>query len=87
MDTIGFIGAGNMAEAFIKGIISSGIYPPDSVMASDIRQERLKYLAEEYGIQVTLDNIELVNHAKVVFLSVKPQNMPKMLDGIAGKLY
>ncbi|MBN1126679.1 MAG: pyrroline-5-carboxylate reductase [Sedimentisphaerales bacterium] len=86
MDTIGFIGSGNMAEAFIKGIISSGMYSPTSVMASDIRQERLTYLAEEYGIQVTQDNIELVNHSKVVFLSVKPQNMAKMLDGIAGKL-
>ena len=86
MDTIGFIGAGNMAEAFIKGIVSSGLYPPDSVMASDIRPERLQFLAEEYGIKVTSDNVELVQHAKVVFLSVKPQNMARMLDGIAGKL-
>ncbi len=86
MDTIGFIGAGNMAEAFIKGIISSGMYPPEMVMASDVRQERLEYLTNEYGIKTTLDNIELVDHAKVVFLSVKPQNMARMLDGIAGKL-
>lgn len=86
MDTVGFIGAGNMAEAFIKGIISSGLHSPDTVMASDVRPERLRFLSEEYGIKVTQDNVELVQHAKVVFLSVKPQNMAKMLDSIAGKL-
>jgi pyrroline-5-carboxylate reductase len=86
MDTIGFIGAGNMAEAFIKGIITSGLYKEDSVIASDVRPERLQYLRETYKIRTTLDNLELVRYAKVVVLSVKPQNMAKMLDGIAGKL-
>lgn len=86
MDTIGFIGAGNMAEAFIKGIISSGLYAPDSVMASDIRSERLRYLENEYGINTTTDNVELVTRSAVVFLSVKPQSMASMLDDIACKL-
>ncbi len=86
MDTIGFIGAGNMAEAFIKGIIASGLYASDTVIASDVRPERLQYLQETYKIKTTLDNLELVRYAKVVVLSVKPQNMAKMLDGIAGKL-
>ena len=86
MDTIGFIGAGNMAEAFIKGIITSGLYKPDEVMASDVRQDRLEYLQEAYKIKITLDNLELARYAKVVVLSVKPQNMAKMLEGIAGKL-
>ena len=86
MDTIGFIGAGNMAEAFIKGIISSGLYEPESVMASDVRSERLQYLEKEYGIKTTLENGQLVAMSDIVFLSVKPQNMAKMLDGIAGNL-
>jgi len=86
MDTIGFIGAGNMAEAFIKGVISSGLYTPDSVMAADVREERLEFLAEEYGIKTTVDNAVLVAESAIIFLSVKPQNMAKMLEGIVGKL-
>ncbi|MEE8441749.1 MAG: pyrroline-5-carboxylate reductase [Spirochaetia bacterium] len=86
MDTIGFIGAGNMAEAFIKGIISAGLYAPDSVMAADLREERLEFLAEEYGIKTTIDNTTLVAESAIIFLSVKPQNMAKMLEGIAGRL-
>jgi pyrroline-5-carboxylate reductase len=86
MDTIGFIGAGNMAEAFIKGIISAGIYDPGSVMAADIRKERLAFLSEEYGIRTTTDNTTLVAESAIVFLSVKPQNIAKVMECIAGKL-
>ena len=86
MDTIGFIGAGNMAEALIKGIISSGLYPPESIMAADIRGERLEFLAKEYRIRTTRDNAALVAESVTVVLSVKPQTMARMLEGIAGKL-
>lgn len=85
METIGLIGAGNMAEAIIRGIITSGLYTAENIMASDVRPDRLAYIAEEYGIQTTQDNLELVAHAQVVIICVKPQNVPKMLDGIAGK--
>ena len=86
MDTIGFIGAGNMAEAFIKGIIASGLFNPNDVMAADVRDARLEFLREEYGIRTTTDNGILAAESAIVFLSVKPQNMTKMLSGIAGKL-
>lgn len=85
METIGLIGAGNMAEAIIRGIIASGLYTAENIMASDIREDRLEYIAQEYGIQVTQDNIELINHAQVVMICVKPQNVPKMLETIKGK--
>ena len=45
MDRIGFVGSGNMAEALIKGIISAGVYKPENIFVSDIRAERLAYLA------------------------------------------
>lgn len=86
MDTIGLIGAGNMSEAIIRGILSSGLYQASNIMASDIRADRLKYIADEYGIKTTQDNIELVNHASVILICVKPQNVAKMLDTIAGKV-
>lgn len=86
MKTIGFIGAGNMAEAFIRGIVESGLYQVESIIAADVLPDRLEYLAGKYGIRVTADNIELVTKSQTVFLSVKPQNMDAALSGIAGKL-
>ena len=49
MDTIGFIGAGNMAEAFIRGIIKADVCAPDAIIAADVVPERLEYLKAEYG--------------------------------------
>ena len=45
MDTVGFIGGGNMAEALIKGIINANVYKPENIFVSDIRPERLSFLA------------------------------------------
>ncbi len=86
MDTIGFIGAGNMAEAFIKGIIKSGIRKPDAVMAADIRPDRLEFLEKEYGIKTTADIGVLADESSTIFLSVKPQNMSEVTEQLSGKL-
>jgi pyrroline-5-carboxylate reductase len=86
METIGFIGSGNMAEAIIKGIISAGLYKPKDIMASDVRQERLDFIAKEYKVKTTSNNEELVNYAKVILICVKPQSVKQMLDGIEHKI-
>lgn len=86
MKTIGFIGAGNMAEAIIKGIIAAKIYPPVAIIAADIRREQLRFFKTEYGIKTTGDNAELASESDTVFLSVKPQNMKEVLESISGKL-
>lgn len=86
MDTLGFIGGGNMAEALIKGVISSKMYPPENITASDIKSERLEFLKEQYKIRTTADNAELARSVDVLVLSIKPQNMADVLDGIKGSV-
>jgi pyrroline-5-carboxylate reductase len=86
MDTIGFIGSGNMAEAIIKGILSSGLYRPGDIMASDVQSERLNYIAETYKVKITTSNEELVHYAKVVLICVKPQCVKQLLDDIEHKI-
>lgn len=82
MDTIGFIGAGNMAEALIKGIINGKLYNPENVFISDIRDERLKFLSEKYGVTACEGNGELASKAQTVVLSIKPQKMTDALESI-----
>ena len=82
MDTIGFVGSGNMAEALIKGVIGAGVYAPEDVFISDIRAERLKFLAEKYNVIACEENGELAAKAETVVLSVKPQNMTEALESI-----
>jgi len=82
MDTIGFVGSGNMAEAMINGVLKANVYRPGKVFVSDIRPERLGYLREHYGVRTAEDNAELASKADILVLSVKPQNMSEALQSV-----
>jgi len=83
MDRIGFIGAGNMAEALIRGVILAHVYEPANIYISDVRTERLDELSQKYGVKTASTNPELVSQVNVLVLSVKPQNMHEALQSIA----
>lgn len=83
MDKIGFIGAGNMAEALIRGVILAHVYEPANIYISDIRAERREELSGKYGVSTAQTNQELVSKVNVLVLSVKPQNMHEALESIA----
>lgn len=82
MSTIGFVGAGNMAEALVKGIIAANIYARHQVLVSDIRPERVIFVANKYGLVVARTNAEIAERAETIVLSVKPQNMAEALQSI-----
>ena len=84
--SIGFIGAGNMAEALIRGLVRGGHVPANRITASGPRRERLAQLALGYGIAITLDNRELARNAGLVVLSVKPQILDKVLREVGDQL-
>lgn len=81
--TIAFLGAGNMAEALIKGLLRSGAARPEQLLATARRPERQAALRDSFGIEVTADNPSAARAADVVVLSVKPQAMGALLEGIA----
>ena len=82
MAKIGFIGAGNMAQAIISGIISAKVYKPADIFLTDIRSGRVKQLCKQYKTKSAADNRELVKAVDIVVLSVKPQNFLQVLDEI-----
>ena len=80
MKTITFIGAGNMGEALIRGIIAAGLFSSDAITAADTDGDRRKKLAEELGIKTTPDNREAVRGADIVCLAIKPQALDPVLE-------
>jgi pyrroline-5-carboxylate reductase len=81
-ENIGFIGAGNMAEALIKGLINSGLYGSDRVSASDKDPAKLKSKSEAYRIKTYESNRDLVENSSIIVLSVKPQVIREVLADI-----
>jgi len=83
---IGFLGAGNMGEAMIKGLLKAGLVSPHAIFATDVRPERLRAVEKLYGIQALEGNAELVRRADVVILAVKPQVIADLLKEVAPAL-
>jgi len=80
--SIGFVGAGNMAEAMIRGLLRGKVFAPDQITASAPREERQRELAEKFGVRVTGNNPEAARQS-IVVLSVKPQILSKVLEEIS----
>ena len=79
---VGFLGAGNIGDAIIKGMIQSGLVPKDAVFASDARPERLAQMVQQYGIHGAADNVALVRACDVIVLAVKPQIIAAVLNEV-----
>ncbi len=78
--TIGFIGLGNMATAIISGMLKKGVADHNDIWGSDKNEKTLTTAKEKFGIHVTLDSREVVKHADVLFLAVKPNFMQDVID-------
>lgn len=76
---IGMLGAGNIAGALIRGMLSANTVEAANLRASDVREDRLTQLRDEHGIDVTTDNDALAEWADVVVLGLKPQVIEKVL--------
>ncbi|HEY3355345.1 MAG TPA: pyrroline-5-carboxylate reductase [Polyangia bacterium] len=85
--TIGFIGAGNMAEAMVKGLLAAAAVTKDQIVAAEPRADRRQELAVRFGVEVIKDNKEVARRADILVLSVKPQILEKVLGEIAGTLH
>jgi len=70
--TVATIGAGNMAEAILRGLLRAG-YEPSQLTAADPDAERRAHLERELAVRVTDSNAEAVRAGEVVILAVKPQ--------------
>lgn len=80
---IGFIGGGAIASALIGGILKAGLVVPENITVSDISQERLAFLANQFAVTTTMDSQKLANQADILFLTVKPKVIDVVLKNIA----
>lgn len=72
----GFIGAGKMATALIKGILRAGLASPDNVIASDVVEAAREKLAGETGVWTTESNLDVVKNSDIIVFAVHPHVVP-----------
>src|SRR3954451_25244331 len=85
MQTLGFIGVGNMGEALVRGLVQAGTARSQDVLVSARRKERVEELSRLYGVRGG-SNSEVARQSDVVVLAVKPQILDQVLREIAGDI-
>ena len=81
---IGFVGAGNMAQAMIKGLLESQLTVPDHIFVSNRTPGKLQKLNENYKVNIMSSNEEVIEKSDIVVLAVKPQDLLIAIEPLAG---
>jgi len=85
--TLGVIGAGNMADALIKGILIRELLPPSSIWVTNrSNRGRLQALGARHGVQTTTAKPPLLVRSSVLVIAVKPSDTPTVLDELRGRV-
>lgn len=84
---IGFLGAGNMAQAIIRALVESGTVERKNIWVTNRSDGKLKKAREEFGVQTLATNEELVDTCDTIFLAVKPQDLTEAIEPIASSFH
>lgn len=82
---IGFIGAGKMASAIIKGLIRTEFLKPENIIASQV-EENIEEKSKILGIRVINDNLEVAKNSEIVFIATKPNQVKDVLAEISKEI-
>jgi pyrroline-5-carboxylate reductase len=75
-----------MAEAILRGLISSKAFSKSNIVISDKDAARSKQISRKYNVRAAEGNAQAAGVVDVIILAVKPQSMHAALSGIAGKV-
>lgn len=73
-----------MARSLVGGLVAND-FPADNITVSDINQQQLSQLADEFAIQTTTDTPSAAEHADVIVLAVKPQILKQVATQISSQ--
>jgi pyrroline-5-carboxylate reductase len=74
-----FVGAGNMAEALIQGLLTSRKMAPSQIFFTEINADRRQYIEQRFKIQCFSSNQEAAALSDIILFAVKPQGVESVL--------
>lgn len=83
---IGFIGAGNMSQTIIKGIIESKLIRPEQIIVSNRTPGKLIKVTELFHVQTREHNEHIIEECDVIILAMKPQDLSAAVEVFANHI-
>jgi len=80
---IGFVGAGNMAGAMVRALVTRGVLDGGSIMAiNKSNRPRMDALSQTYGITPALNLPSMLSRCPVIVIAVKPHQVVEAMQGV-----
>ena len=83
---VALLGAGNMAEAIVRGLLHADEGLRSRIAAADISPDRRRVFQDSLGVKAEDDGRSIIPGADLVVLAVKPQSLPGLLDDVGSLL-
>ena len=82
MSVLGFIGAGNMGTAILRGVIDQGLIAPEQIAVFDVDPAQCEKIAAKYPVAIAHSETELALGCETILLAVKPIYLKAVLEKI-----
>lgn len=82
---LGFVGAGNMTNAILRGIVEKAAVSPHDIFVYNRHAEKADLCKERYGVNSSCSLDDLIEQSDCIVLAVKPKEFPSLLPQIAKK--
>ena len=82
---IGVIGAGNMGQALVHGLVERSVYP-QNISVYDVDRKKLDAVRKDSAVKLAKSNRHCVSLSDVVIIAVKPQILKEVCEEIATAL-
>ena len=79
---IGVIGAGNMGQALVRGLVEKSVYP-QNISIYDVDAKKLAQVKKEFSVKIAKSGRQCASLADIVILAVKPQILQEAVKEIA----
>lgn len=82
---IGVIGAGNMGQALVRGLVEKSVYP-QNIAVYDVDKKKMEALRKDVRVKLSKTARQCVSLSDVVILAVKPQVIHEAVQEIQSVL-
>lgn len=80
--TIAVIGAGNMGQAIIQGLINNN-YPADKLWLTNPNLSKIAHLTNNPNLNISTNNALAIQKADIIILAIKPQILRQVIADLS----
>ncbi len=76
---MGILGAGNMGEAILRGLLIAKLFKPKEILISNRNPKKRAAMHRKYKVATTASNATLLDRTQTVIFAIKPQDCGTVL--------